>query len=486
MSKQVIAIEGEKGYYNAYGYHSARAAAADGRSPTPGSGAYHQEYHRENLIGQSREFMRDNGIYRGMIDRAVGYIVGNGFDLQVTTTDAEFNQLAENLWNGYWKRPEIRGLLTGREVERMVCREVIVAGDTASIKTDQKKIQLIEAEQIAGPFRIAKDGIKKDEYGRVTDFYITSYSQYGRIDKYKSLPYPADAIVYITNPDRPSETRGVPACQATFSMLHRINDVCDSEAASWQILSKLAVAIGKENAEADAYSISTDDPNKVGTDTSGDAATRVQQLDYALIFHGAPGDTIRGIDRNIPGKDFPASLTMFLRLLGLPLGLPIEIILLDWTKSNYSQARSVLLQTYQSVFMEWQRKLEDSFYNNILFWKVKEWTRDGLLPKTQNIFEHEWIKPAFPWIDQLKEGQAHKLNVGLCFETQNQVCKSQNKDRESVVKVRELEIRDSIERAKRITADTGVEVDWRLFAGLDTSDGQIVVNNQTAGNSDNE
>ena len=484
MNKRVIETSVEKGRYNAYGYHSARVAGADGRSPTPGSGAYHQEYHRENLIGQSREFMRDNGIYRGMIDRAVGYIVGNGFDLQVITEDTEFNQTAEKLWNNYWKHPEIRGLLTGREVERMTCREVIVAGDTASIKTDEGKIQLIEAEQIAGPFKKAKDGIKKDEYGRVIDFYINSYSQYGRVDKYKSEPYPAEAIIYITNPDRPSDTRGVPACQATFAMLHRINDVCDSEAASWQILSKLAVAIGKENADADAYAISQDDPAKTGTDTSGHAATRVTQLDYAMIFHGAPGDTIRGIDRNIPGKDFPSSLTMFLRLLGLPLGLPIEIILLDWTKSNYSQARSVLLQTYQSVFMEWQRKLEDAFYNNILNWKIKEWTRAGLLAKRENGFVHEWIKPAFPWIDQLKEGQAHKLNVGLCFETQNQVCKSQNKDRESVVKVREMEIRDSIERAKKITAETGVEVDWRLFAGLDVSDGQIVVNNQTGSNND--
>ena len=485
MTSKFIDTTNQRGYYNSYGYHAARMANADGRAPTPGTGDYHQAYHREGLIAQSREFMRDNGIYRGMVDRAVGYIVGGGFELQVTTKDPEYNKKVEKLWKDYWKKPETRGLLSGRLVQKMLCREVIVAGDTAAMKIDTGLLQLIEAEQIAGPFKIAKNGIQTDDYGKIKNFYITPYSQRGRVDKYKATAYPPEVVSYLANIDRPSETRGVPACQSVFPMMHRLNDICDSEAASWQLLSRLAVSIGKENAEADAYKLSTDDPNKTNTDTTGDAATRVTQLDYALIFHGAPGDSIRGIDRNIPGKDFSASVTMFLRLLGLPLGLPLEIILLDWTKSNYSQARSVLLQTYLSVFLDWQSLLEESFFEDIFSWKLKEWTQKGLLPQQDDIVKHEWIKPSFPWIDQLKEAQAHKLKVGLCFETQNQVCKSQNKDRESVVDVRELEIRDSIERAKKIKGETGVDVDWRLFAGLDTSDGQIVVNNQT-GNTDNE
>lgn len=55
----------------------------------------------------------------------------------------------------------------------------------------------------------------------------------------------------------------------------------------------------------------------------------------------------------------------------------------------------------------------------------------------------------------------------LC--THGQVLKSQGLDREEVVSAREIEIRDAIDRAKRIEEETGVRVPWEYFAGLSPS-----------------
>ena len=62
-------------------------------------------------------------------------------------------------------------------------------------------------------------------------------------------------------------------------MLHRINDVCDSEAIAWQMLSRLAVAIIRKGGPEQAYAESRVDPTKTDAQTEGDLATRMVELD---------------------------------------------------------------------------------------------------------------------------------------------------------------------------------------------------------------
>jgi len=463
-SAHVYDIKDLRGRYTALGYRSASVATREGRAASGASGEAHMQHDRVKLIHQSRDFYRNNGIYSGMIERAIGYIIANGFALQVKTENEDFNDLLERLWSDFWKRPEIKNIQSGRRVERMVCREVLLCGDTGAILTNQGLLQLIESEQIAGNKFASGDGINKNQYGTPTSFNVCPYGARGYIDKSKGQKVSVDDFVFITNADRPSATRGVPPCQAVFPMLHRINDVCDSEAIAWQLLARLALTINQEEGADFAYQVSKEDPDKSATDLEGDLATRITELDYALIFHARPGEKVCGVERNIPGRTFSDSLIMFLRLLGLPLGLPLEIILLDWTKSNYSQSRAVLEQAYQS-FLGWQYLLEDFFHTPVLEWKIRQWQREGKLPKKDGI-EFEWIKPTFPWIDKLKEAQAYGAQLDRGFTTHTQVCKSLNTEREDVIRAREQEVREAIEIAQKLTDEKGVYVPWEIFAGL--------------------
>jgi len=469
MRDKTIRIDDvRRGTYTALGYRSARVASEEGRAYSAGSGAAHAEYDRAKLINQSRSFIRDNAIYKGMIERAVNYIIGNGFTLQMGSKSKKYNEKAESLWRQAHRRPEKRQLLTGRKVDRMVCREPLVCGDTGVIKVRGGLIQLIEAEQIAGKRSEAPDGVKKDQYGKPMEFYVSAYNNRGRLQTNAPTAYSPVDFLFITDPDRPSATRGVPPCQSVFPMLHRINDVCDSEAIAWQLLAHMAIAITREEGPEKAWGESKADPNKEGTDTSGELTTRLTELDYALVFHARPGETVSGIDRNIPGRNFSESLRIFLRLLGLPLGLPLELILLDWTKSNYSQSRAVLEQAYQS-FIGWQQSLDDEYYRPLLEWRINLWQKAGLIEKRSDGKKHGWIKPTFPWIDQLKEVQAYSAKVERGFSTHTQVCKSLNADREDIVTVRDAEIRDAIKRTQKIETDTGVKVPWQIFCGLEAS-----------------
>lgn len=462
-----ISIRECGGTYSAMGYRSADSAALDGVSYTGGGGDEHLQYDRLPLVWQSRAFYRNNSIYKGLIDRAVAYIMGTGFGLQINSRSKAYNQRFEKLWRDWWKRPEIRNLLSGKKVGHMICREAILCGDTAAIKTDKSLVQMIEAEQITKTaYGIGSDGIEKDKSGRPTAYHVTGYNKNGRLDGRTTRKIQPEHFIFVTNPDRPSATRGTPAMQASFPMLHRINDVCDSEAIAYQLISRLAVTITRDGAAEQGFNQSRGDPNQSAAELEGNLATRLTDIDYALLFHANPGEEIKGVDRNIPGKNFTESIRMFMRLLGLPLGMPLELVLLDWTQSNYSQTRAVLWQAYHQTFCDWQDLIADFFLDELLAWKHAHFIQSSLLPARADGLEHNWIKPTFPWIDQLKEAQAYALRMDRTFATHAHVCKSLNLDREEINNAREMEIRDAIDRAEAIEKTTGQKVPWQIFAGL--------------------
>lgn len=407
-------------------------------------------------------YLRDNGIYRGMINRAVAYIVGPGFTLQARTKDPGWNTQAETLWREYWKKPEIRGILSGLQVERMLCRELLVAGDTGILKVDGGIIQLIEAEQITNLKNLS--GVNLTKLGAISSFSICPYSESGYIQKAKTQIYKPKDFLFLSDPDRPSSTRSVPPCQAAFPMLERISDVCDSEAIAWQILSRFAVIIEREEAPEQAYQTSKEEPDKSAAE--GDLSTRLHELAYALLFHAKPGEKVKGVERNIPGQNFTEAIRMFLRLIGLPIGFPLELILLDWTQSNYSQSRAVVQQAYHQAFVFWQELLDAAAVSKLYLWKLGQWIANKELTKCDDMAKYEWIKPVPPWIDPEKETQAEGLKIDRGFTTHAQVLKSQNRDRDEVIAARDREVRDAIEKAQKIKTDTGVDVPWQIFAGM--------------------
>jgi capsid protein len=445
----------------ASGYRSVRVAFRDGRAPTHGSGDYHAKHDRLHLLGMSREFYRDNPIYRGMIRKAAENIVGSGFQLQARTSKKDWNTEAERIWREFWKRPEIRETVDGRGVERLVARELLLMGDVGVVKTNRGKIQVIEAEQIAGP-SLQDDGIKRDKAGAPEAFYVAPYGLGGQVQAAAAQPIAAQDFLFMVDPERPTSSRGIPPAQAAFGNLYRINDVCDSEAVAWNLLSRMAISVNREAGPDLAYGESAEDDTK--TAASGDVAGRVTMFEQAMIFHGKPGETVQGIDRNIPGKDFTASLTTFLRLLGMPLGLPLEFIMLDWTKSNYSQCRAILEQA-RETFEGWQGLLVAFFHGPLYEWVIASAIAEGLLVPNDEWDNYEFITPSFPWIDQLKEAQGYGLMLDRGLTTHARVCKSRKEDRDEVVAQLRKETEEAINIAKDIEASTGVKVPWEPFCG---------------------
>ena len=467
------------GYYTQAGYASAtNLTNIDGLSFTrdiSGDGAI--DLSREGSVAVSRRLFRDNPIYRGVLGRCVSYVVGPGFGLQAITDDTEWNADTEKLWNEYWKSPCVDGALSGKKTESLSFLEMLETGDIFQMivkHEGQLKIQLFEAEQCVmnsgsirdrnGRYTSAKNGIARDEFGRPVRYVFAPYGATGYVDRAKATPYDAQHVIHLFDKERPSASRGMPALQASFAMLHRINDICDAEAIARQMLAHLAMTVTRNEGPAAAYSESKADTR--------DTNFRIQYLDVGTIFHARPGETINAIDRNIPGGDFEKSMIVFLRMLGLPLGMPLELVMLDWTKSNYSQSRAVMQQAYQT-FSGWQSLLSCGM-SQIYRRKVEEWVKSGALKPNAQAYKHDWIMPTFPWIDEAKELEAQGKKIELSLSSHGEICKALQHDRDTIVAARETEIRDAITRAKNIKTETGVDVPYQLFCGLPIQNAAVV------------
>jgi len=479
--------------YSLLGYRAAQRHRESGRSqPLRGSADLHARYDRDLLARLGTEFDRDNTIFEAIVNRMVQGIVGvEGFALQATTKSKRLNRMIEDDWREFAKAPEVRGLFPWAECQKLVLRSVVSAGDVGQLATERQRFQYFESEQITSS-RVAVtkpcdcvergaaaeecpeghrvvDGVETDCYGRPVRFYVAPYSRDGSIRVGVEEPYGSDVMRLIAHRKRFSQTRGIPVGVPAYPMLHRINDVLDANAVAWQMLSKFAVAITREGAADAAFNESEADGD--GRESPPDLADRVVELDEAIIFHGEDGEKVEGVARNLPGGDFGESVRIYLRLIGMPFGLPLEVILLDWSKTNYTASRAALEQTFKG-FVGWQRFLKREHctptYETWLGWQLASNPRYAPYRDRQDIYAHGWDAPEFPWIDQLKEAQAWGERMDRGLATHTGALQSVSMDRETFLQTRSREIQDAMRTAREINAaNTDMPpLDWRTLVGM--------------------
>jgi capsid protein len=360
--------------------------------------------------------------------------------------------------------PDVRGRLNGRRLGGLVVDELFAAGDVGVVLADVDggRLQVVEAEQIKGQGSAIEDGIEKDEWGRPKRFVVAPYdSRSGSLKHAESKSYTPAQFLLVGGQDRASSTRAVPPLQASFPNLHRLEDIANSEAIAWQMQSRIAVSVTRKSGPPTTGEGNRENPNRSAED--GDSVQpRIVDVGVGLFFYGEPGDEVKGMERTAPNRSFRESFASLARLLGLPIGMPLELILFDWTQNNYSQTRAVIALC-ADAFLEWQLLLEEGFYAPVERWNAKKL---GPPPGGVDVVV-EWIKPAFPWIDLLAEAKAYGESVARGFSSYSEVVKSQNRDPDAIRAQLDHDVREAIKLADAIERDhPGRVVHYETFCGL--------------------
>ena len=483
----------DKGEVSELSYHAADFSRSSGQKATSvsGSGDLHLRLDRETLIAESDRMDRDVPVYSAILDRMVDTIIGNGFKLQMKTGRPKLDKEIEKKWaEEISPQADIRNFNSWQQTQRQIVRAWLAHGDMAALKIEDevvhptigprisRKLQLFEALQINYPqrFGVDKDGFWVEQgirLGNRKEFlgcYIAPYTLGGYITNLNQTFYPKEKLLFLSGYDmRFSQTRGTPMFQSCMPIIHMLNDVLASEAYSWQVQSRQALTVNAPEGGALGDLTSASDASKTN---SHDVPVKYQEFDNAMVFYSRDGK-IEGMPRTAPAIHFDKSVLVYLKLIGMKVGMPIEILFLDWSQTNYSSSKAAqeLLQRKVTGMRE---AIASRIHIPFLQWVVRGWAMNDELDEAigmdlddPQLTKHDWIAPAMPWLDLFKEskGWTERLESGQTLHST--MLKQADIDPSEFGEQREQEIRSAIVRVIKLKKDfPDYEVDWRLFAGL--------------------
>jgi capsid protein len=482
------------------------------RPPPPGivgmgSGAdYHYRDEGKFLRGieRSRYFDRNNMIVGQGVDRLVSNIVQQGFTINIKTGDKGIDTELDNRWYD-WSEDEdqcdYEGEKNWYQLEALALRHVVVDGDILPLPLAAGQLQMVEAHRLRTPRNTTQNvvhGVKLDgTSAKRLEYWITKED----LDPLRALSKVSDItpiaardadghrqVIHLYDPKRCSQRRGVTAFAPSVDCIGMHDDiqfatlVKAQAAACWTIL---------EEMQADAPQPGGTKPTVTGaetTETLSDGSTRtLGGISPGMRVRGRPGVKYTGFAPNIPNPEFFPHATMILTFIAINLGLPVAVLLLDPSNTNFSGWRGAMDQARMG-FRRIQDWLRFKFHRPVYRWKVRQWmAEDPVLAEAAtrsdvNIFGHEWNLPTWPYIEPLNDAGADILRERNLQTSRRRRCAERNLVWEDlateIVDDNTLILVKAYERCQQLKQKyPDWDLQWREIVCLPTPDGiQIALN----------
>lgn len=416
-------------------YPQATPGRMDGPIRSRGASAdftLEMQYDRRKVVDRARELERTNVLAEGLLSRSTEAVVGDGFKLQVDSGDELFDKEVEERWLAWCEMADYREILSFSEILGNAFRSKMRDGDLGLVMMADGTLRTVEADEIASPqgghTRPSDvDGVELDNSGRPIAYHVFNWDPNVLwSDRRQAIPrlvrIPAEQMIFIARRLRAGQTRGVSAFTALFWILEQIDDL--EEAVT--VAARMAACIG--------IVIKSNGPTlnlNAGTDGGG---TRRQQmrLEPGMAKHLEPGEDIEQITPTHPSANLNDHVRNLIRFAGIPFGLPLEMILRDFTTSNYSNTRAALLQAWHT----WERQQSElkRVCTRVFRWKFENWFPGVECPK------HDWRAPGWAWIDPVAEVQATMLAIDSGLDTVQDALARQGKDFHEMLEKRRVEL----------------------------------------------
>jgi capsid protein len=118
---------------------------------------------------------------------------------------------------------------------------------------------------------------------------------------------------------------------------------------------------------------------------------------------------------------------------------------LDFSQTNYSNARAALIQTYKT-FETWQEWLSRGFLQRVWNWRIAKAIRAKDLPPAPRVdgvnqwFRVQWSFPSYEWIDPQNQTQSELLGYQMGKTSLTRVIRSTGADVEDVLREKASEL----------------------------------------------
>jgi len=408
------------------------------------------------LRERSRDLNRNDPVASGATETMAMNIVGQGLRpqariradyLNVSEDRAkEIQRQAENVWSLWTPNADAANKLDFSEIQFLALRKIIEDGETIAIPimADEKwrpikrAIELVESDRLAmvkGATPLTGDtGIDVGDRGQPIKYHITKEADGpGKLEE--AIINARDSrgrlkVLHVFPTKRPGQLRGIPYFAPVLTHFKDLADYMEAEIVAARVAACLAVFITKEGA--------FDMPTANATDTETSTNAKIQSIEPGLIGYLNPGENINVVEPKRPGDSFEPFIEGLLRMIGMALGIPYEILAKDFSKTNYSSARAALLEG-RRMFTTWRSWFSRKFCQVIYDLVLEEAFLRGLFDVPEfyryrtEYTRAVWIGGSWGWVDPVKEVEASRKAIDYGLSTLAEEAAGQGRDWEEIM-----------------------------------------------------
>lgn len=499
------------------------AAARDdlalaGWDPLQGSGDSDLLPELDTLMSRSRDLARNNGLMAGGVQTLKDNIVGAvcrlvanpdyrllGWDVTKArewgnATEAKFRSWAETTECDAGRTLNLQGLTI------QALGASMTNGDALALpmwlpRPDSRwstRLMAVESDRLDTPVEMRgryniRKGIEFDDYGAPTAYYILKHHPGDLLAGLGSYPFnplmvwpnwervPAFTewgrrrVIHLHDKERAGQSRGKPIVAAVMREFHMAGKYSANELEASVAQSLVMAALESDLDPNSAAALFGEKPREEWN-KSVKSAQGIRRLKGAAVIPLPIGAKLNGFAPSRPNQAFEAFMLAVLRHIAAGLNIPYELLVKDFSKTNYSSARAALLEAWR-YFNGRRRWLVDYWLKPIYELWLEEAVNAGEI-EAPDFYENRYaytrcrfIFGGKGWVDPVKEAQAAVLRVAAGFSTLEQECAEQGLDYEEVLDQRMVERQMMVERGLNPDGATAATASAGVSKSLDDKEG---------------
>jgi len=452
------------------------------------------------IVSRSRDLTRNNGVADGARQRYQDNIIGCGLRLSAKPDwrllkknrewAEEWGNNVESWWRTWWANcaVDVAHKCNGDGLTVQGFNSAFLNGAALALplwlpgrgNRFSTCLQLIEPDRLSNPddgpdTDRRRGGIDMDDYGRPLVYNIRKahpgdarYSSYWSVNeglyKWERIPAMTEwgrrRVLHVPqNIDRPAQSRGKPSLTSGMRQFKMLTDVTGAELKAMLVNAMVAMVVESSLDQDRILELLSSNPDALKQYQAGLANRDGSRMEFqgAQIVNVPLGTKVGTYSPGRPSNSFEAFVKSLFRHIATGLHIPYELLMLDFSETNYSSARAALLEAWR--FFRGRRKwLADGWLSPIYALWLEECVDLGLVD-APDFYENweayctcKWIGDGRGWIDPLKEAQAADLRNKLCITTLEDECAEQGGDwQENLEQIaRELAYKKKLEEQYQI------------------------------------
>lgn len=443
----------------------------------------------ETLVARSRDLTRNNGLVAGARQTLKDNIVGATLKLSASPDyrllgwdrkkSLAWENIAEAKFRSWADTPEIDA---GRTLNligltHQVLSASLLDGDAIVIPKwlprpgDQwkTKLMVVEADRLATPPHLSSNpniraGIEFDDNGAPVNYYVLKKhpgdafaipgaltAQPGDFEKIPAFtPWGRRRVIHLHDKERTGQSRGKPIISAVMREFHMAGKYSANELQASVASSLVAAFLESDLGPESAAQLFGDDPREAWKQSVKQAGS-IRKLSGAAVIPLPAGAKVSPFTPGRPNQAFEAFMLAVLRHIAAGMNMPYELLLKDFSKTNYSSARAAMLEAWR-YFIGRRRWLTDVFLKPVYELWLEEAVNAGEIEAPdyyKNRYAYGRCRFIFGgkgWVDPVKEAQAAVLRIEGGFSTLENECAEQGNDWEEILDQRQVEMLALAER----------------------------------------